>query len=75
MLIIHTHTPGGAVSKSFVLYCEAKTSEFVASPMGSSGPLMASFTQPPTAYVETMIPSIDLFTPSSFSPSQTPPDE
>jgi len=42
-LIIHTHTPDGAVSRSFVLYCEANTSESVASPIRSSGPLMASF--------------------------------
>jgi len=35
------------------------TSETVASPVRSNGPLTVSFAQPP-AYVETMIPSIDL---------------
>jgi hypothetical protein len=75
-VIIHTHTPGGAVSKSFVLYHEPDASKSDASPIRSIGPLMAPFNQPLAVYVETTVPSIfDPFTLSSFTPSQTPPNE
>ena len=36
---------------------------------------MPSFAEPLTAYVETTVPSIDPFTSSSFTPSQTSPNE
>jgi|SRR5882762_3371533 hypothetical protein len=51
------------------------TSKTVASPVKSNGPVTVSFAQPPATYVEIMVPSIDLFMPSPFTPSQTPPNE
>ena len=75
--IFHTHTPSGAVSRSFVLYREPDASESVASPVRSIGPLMAPFTQPLTAYFGTMAPRIfDMSTtPFPSTPSKTSSNE
>ena len=47
-IVLHTNTPSGAVSRSFLLYREPDASESEISPVRSIGPLMASFIQPPT---------------------------
>jgi len=58
-----------------MLYHKPDASKPDASPVRSVGPLMASFTQPSTAYVETSVPSIDFLMPSSVTPLQTTPNE
>jgi hypothetical protein len=76
-VIFHTHSPSGAVFRSFLLYREPDASESVASPVRSIGPLIDPFTQPPTAYVGTMVSRIyDLFTtPFSSTLSKIPSHE